>query len=165
MNTQKKLYLLPHRWQVIGWIIMGASLLATIVGLLFSKNPNDQMATVYLGGFLFALSGMLIAGLSREKQEDEFTVFLRTRSALTAISVMLGLRIVFPLIMTFLTCLSHNNDYLRSAIFDNPSVANFITAFKKATGYGGAFALYLILYKIRLAKYNLQLAKEEQDVE
>ena len=68
MNTQKKIFLLPYRWQVIGWIILGASLLATIVGLLFSKNPNDQMATVYLGGFLFAMLGMLIAGLSRERQ-------------------------------------------------------------------------------------------------
>lgn len=165
MDTQKKLYLLPYRCQVIGWIILGASLLATIVGLLFSKNPNDRMATVYLGGFLFALSGMLIAGLSREKQEDEFTVFLRTRSALTAISVMLGLRIVIPLIMVFLTLLSHNNDFLRSAIFDNPDAANLFTAFKKATGYGGAFALYLILYKIRLVRYNLQLAQEGQEDE
>ena len=165
MNTQKKLYLLPYRWQVIGWIILGASLLATIVGLLFSKNPNDQMATVYLGGFLFAMLGMLIAGLSREKQEDEFTVFLRTRSALTAISVMLGLRIVIPLIMTFLALLSHNNDSLFSSVFDNQSVASLFQLIRKATGYGGAFALYLILYKIRLAKYNLQLAKEEQEVE
>lgn len=164
MNTQKKLFLLPYRFQMVGWIILGASLLATIVGLLFSKNPSDQMATLYLGGFLFALLGMLIAGLSREKQEDEFTVFLRTRSALTAISVMLGLRIVIPLIMTFLIMLSHKLDFIQP-IFDNPSAANLFTSVRKATGYGGAFALYLILYKIRLVRYHLQFAKEGQEVE
>ena len=84
---------------------------------------------------------------------------------MTAISVMLGLRIVIPLIMTFLALLSHNNDSLFSSIFDNQPVASLFQLIRKATGYGGAFALYLILYKIRLAKYNLQLAKEEQEVE
>ena len=78
---------------------------------------------------------------------------------------MLGLRLVIPLIMTFLALLSHNNDFLRSTIFDNPDAANLFTLIRKATGYAGAFALYLILYKIRLVKYNLQLAKEEQEVE
>jgi tetrahydromethanopterin S-methyltransferase subunit C len=159
MNTQKKLYLLPYRWQIIGWIILGASLLATIVGLLLSKNPNDQMATVYLGSFLFALLGMLIAGLSREKQEDEFTVFLRTRSALTAIAIMLGLRLVFTLGFSIFAVSVSAETYTNSLIH------RLAPALKEMTNYGGAFALYLILYKVRLVKYNLQLAKEEQEVE
>ena len=142
MNTQKKLYLLPHRCQLIGWILVGVSLVFVICSILILENEDEQF-TYAAGGMIISFIGLLLAGLSREKQEDEFTVFLRTRSALTAVAFMFALKVVIALIAV------------------NRSVAVPFLSLKEMTGYGGAFILYLLLYKIRLARYYKEVNDEE----
>ena len=104
MNTQKKLYLLPHRCQLIGWILIGGSLVFIIGSILILKN-GDQEFTYAAGGMVISFIGLLLAGLSREKQEDEFTVFLRTRSALTAVAFMFALKVVIALFVAVMAML------------------------------------------------------------
>ena len=53
MNTQKKLYLLPHRCQLIGWILIGFSLVFVIGSILILKNEDEQ--------FTYAAGGMIIS--------------------------------------------------------------------------------------------------------
>ena len=160
MNTQKKLYLLPHRCQLIGWILVGVSLVFAVGCLLFIKGQSDR--ETYAGlGVILSFIGLFLAGLSRERQEDEFTVFLRTRSALTAVAFMFALKVVIALIAVTLTALTHLHLIGEEVFVNNRSVAVPFLSLKEMTGYGGAFILYLLLYKIRLARYYKEVNDEE----
>ena len=160
MNTQKKLYLLPHRCQLIGWILVGDSLVFAVGCLLFIKGQSDREPYAGLGVIL-SFIGLFLAGLSRERQEDEFTVFLRTRSALTAVAFMFALKVVIALIAVTLTALTHLHLIGEEVFVNNRSVAVPFLSLKEMTGYGGAFILYLLLYKIRLARYYKEVNDEE----
>ena len=156
MNTQKKLYLLPYRFQIVGCIIAAISTVVFFWGLFTSKQPaiqNDWMVF----GYAFLLLGVFLIGLSREKVEDEFTLFTRTRSALTAIVIVFGLRIIFALTFSILAV------SVSAETFNNPHLAQFGKAVRQLTNYGGAFILYVILYKVRLARYNIRMARESQE--
>ena len=159
MNAQKKLYLLPHRCQLIGWILVGVSLVFAVGSLLFIKGQSDR--ETYAGmGIIFSFIGLFLAGLSRERQEDEFTVFLRTRSALTAVAFMFALKVSVALFVAVMAMLRIQNVIPKEA-FDNRSMAMGLRLLRELTGYGGAFILYLLLYKIRLARYYKEVNDEE----
>ena len=128
---QKKLFLLPYRFQIIGWIIVCISLIATIVGVLFSKGSSDIMSTVVIAGYEVVLIGAFIAGLSREKTEDEFTLYLRTSSALTAIAIMLGLRFIFALTTVLMISLSATDLIGEEVFVNNPFMASLVKSAKK----------------------------------
>ena len=159
MKTQKKLYLLPNRCQLIGWILVGVSLVFAVGSLLFIKG-DDQQVTYAGMGIIFSFIGLFLAGLSREKQEDEFTVFLRTRSALTAVAFMFALKVGIALFVAIMATL-RVHDLIPKEAFDNRTMAMGLRLLREWTGYGGAFILYLLLYKIRLARYNREVADEE----
>ena len=156
MNTQKKLFLLPYPFQIIGCIIAAVSAAVFFWGLLTSKTPASQNDWMVFG-YAFIMSGIFLIGLSREKVEDEFTLFMRTRSALTAIAVMLGLRLVFALVYSIFAVSVSIDTYNHSLI------ARLAPSLKELTNYGGAFILYVLLYKTRLARYNIRLARESQE--
>lgn len=159
MSTQKKLYLLPHRCQLIGWILVGFSLVFIIGSILILKNGDEQF-TYAAGGMVISFIGLMLAGLSREKQEDEFTVFLRTRSALTAVAFMFALKVFIALFVAVMAML-RIQDVIPKEAFDNRSMAMGLRLLREWTGYGGAFILYLLLYKIRLARYYKEVNDEE----
>ena len=160
MNTQKKLYLLPHRCQLIGWILVGVSLVFAVGCLLFIKGQSDR--ETYAGlGVILSFIGLFLAGLSRERQEDEFTVFLRTRSALTAVAFMFAFRILLVLFLTIMATLTESNVIDAGVFMDNRTVAMSFKSLLKTTGFSGAFVLYLLLYKIRLARYYKEVNDEE----
>ena len=160
MDTRKRLLLLPYGFQVAGWIIAGFSAVALICGLLFSDKPFIQNDLAVFGeGFL--LIGLLIVGLSREKQEDEFTIFLRTRSALTAVIIMFGLNLLLAIVFSVLAGAADYSEVIHENVFNSQSFADFFYGFQRMTRYGGAFMLYLVLYKIRLAMYKKGARDEE----
>lgn len=160
MNTQKKLYLLPHRCQLIGWILVGVSLVFAVGCLLFIKGQSDR--ETYAGlGVILSFIGLFLAGLSRDRQEDEFTVFLRTRSALTAVAFMFAMRILLVLIIVTMGMLTSLNVIGEEVFMDNRTVALSFKSLLKPTGFSGAFILYLLLYKIRLARYYKEVNDEE----
>lgn len=160
MNTQKKLYLLPHRCQLIGWILVGVSLVFAIGCLLFIKGQGDRETYAQLG-IIFSFIGLFLAGLSRERQEDEFTVFLRTRSALTAVAFMFAMRILLVLFLMIIATLTTYNVIDEGVFMDNRTVAMSFKSLLRTTGFSGAFVLYLLLYKIRLARYYKEVNDEE----
>ena len=128
--------------------------------LLFIKGQSDR--ETYAGlGIIFSFIGLFLAGLSREKQEDEFTVFLRTRSALTAVAFMFAFRILLVLIIVTMGMLTSLNVIGEGVFMDNRTVGLSFKSLLKTTGFGGAFVLYLLLYKIRLARYFKEVADEE----
>ena len=87
--------------------------------------------------------GLFLIGFSREKREDEFTLHLRTSSALTAMLVFFGLKILLTFVKGFIRW--------KDVISNGGLVEN---VFDELTDLSMVFFLYLIIYKIRLARFN-----------
>jgi hypothetical protein len=152
MIKQKKVFLLPYKCQVVGWFIVGAALLAMVGSFFFIAFEDILLLRFQIYGLLFLYVGCLLVGFSREKTEDEFTLYLRTSSALTALLVICALRTLLATIFVI-----HD--------LSGPLEKDAHDMIKKAidgfTGFGSVLFLYLILYKIRLGRYNKEGADEE----
>ena len=151
MNTQKKVFLLPYKCQVVGWFIAGAALLV-MVGSFFFGLESTLLFRFQIYGILLLYLGCFLVGFSREKTEDEFTLHLRTSSALTALLVICALRFLLHTVLAILQ-------------FSVPLEKDFHDMLKDVfdgfASFGSVFILYLILYKIRLGRYNKEVADEE----
>ena len=151
MNTQKKVFLLPYKCQVVGWFIAGAALLV-MVGSFFFGLESTLLFRFQIYGILLLYLGCFLVGFSREKTEDEFTLHLRTSSALTALLVICALRFLLHTVLAILQ-------------FSCPLEKDFHDMLKDVfdgfASFGSVFILYLILYKIRLGRYNKEVADEE----
>jgi hypothetical protein len=151
MDTQKKVFLLPYKCQVVGWFMAGAALLV-MVGSFFFGLEATQLMRFQISGMLFLYLGCFLVGFAREKTEDEFTQYLRTSSALTALLVICALRFLLHTVLAILQ-------------FSGPLEKDFHDMLKEAfdgfASFGSVFILYLILYKIRLGRYNKEMADEE----
>ena len=101
MNTQKKVFLLPYKCQVVGWFIAGAALLVMIGSFFFGLDAM-LLVRFQIYGMLFLYVGCFLVGFSREKTEDEFTLYLRTSSALTALLVICALRFLLHAVLAIL---------------------------------------------------------------
>ena len=114
----KKYFLLPHRFNAIGWVLIGVALLVTILDCadalpafsskVFTVAPdfsfgnkgfivtNDswydeiEMVAGYLGLYFVAMSAL--------KEEDELTLLLRLRSLMWAFTANALLFIAFELL-------------------------------------------------------------------
>ena len=155
MNTQKKIFLLPYRFQIAGRVIAIIGVLAWIVSIVLTINHHDMDTIQYFRWHLYSLLilfvGLYLIGFSREKQEDEFTLHLRTSSALTAMLVIFGLKILLKFVTGFLRW--------KDVISKDGIVEDLVHGL---TGLSTVFFLYLIIYKIRLARFNKE-SKEQID--
>ena len=152
MNTQKKVFLLPYKCQVVGWFIVGAALLAMVGSFFFIAFEDILLLRFQIYGLLFLYVGCLLVGFSREKTEDEFTLHLRTSSALTALLVICALRFLLHTVLAILQLSGPLEKDFHDLLKD---------AFDGFASFGSVFILYLILYKIRLGRYNKEVADEE----
>ena len=151
MSTQKKVFLLPYKCQVAGWFIVGAALLM-MVGSFFFGLEATQLLHFQILGILFLYVGCFLVGFAREKTEDEFTLHLRTSSALTAMLVICALRILLHTVLAILDLSEPLEKDFHDSLKD---------AFDGFASFGSVLFLYLILYKIRLGRYNKEVADEE----
>ena len=152
MDTQKKLFLLPYRCQIAGRVIAIIGLLALIAFMIlttFHEMDSKTLLHCYLYSTVILFVGLYLIGFSREKQEDEFTLHLRTSSALTALLVIFGLKIVLVLVSGFLQ--------MKGIISKDGIIRD---ALEETTDLGSVFLLYLIIYKIRLSRFNKE-SKEQ----
>ena len=154
MNSQKKLFLLPYRCQIAGRIIALIGLLAWFVSLVMTAVHHDmetiQLFRWHLYSILILYVGLYLIGFSREKQEDEFTLHLRTSSALTAMLVIFGLKIILSFVLGFLQ--------MKDLIAKDGIVKDLADS---ATSLTSIFFLYLIIYKIRRGRFNRESSHEE----
>ena len=142
MNTQKKLFLLPFRFQTVGCVLAGIGLVMWIIPFIAGFEGTTSIHWI-LYATLVIYVGLFLIGFSREKREDEFTLHLRTSSALTAMLVIFGLKIFLTFVKGFLRWKNViSNDGLVENVFD------------ELTDLSMVFFLYLIIYKIRLARFN-----------
>ena len=110
------------------------------------------MLRFQISGILFLYLGCFLIGFSREKTEDEFTLYLRTSSALTSLLVICALRFLLHTVLAILQ-------------LSGPIEKDFHDMLKEVfdvfTSFGSVLFLYLIMYKIRLSRYNKEVADEE----
>ena len=154
MNTQKKIFLLPYRCQIVGRVLAIIGLLAWIAFMILTPfNVMDDHALIHCHLYSVAILflGLYLIGFSREKQEDEFTLHLRTSSALTAMLVIFGLKIVLAFVSGILE---------GKGIISKDGILSDVL--EDTTDLGSVFILYLIIYKIRLARFNKE-SKEQID--
>ncbi len=123
-----------------------------MVGSFFFGLDDMQLLHYQIYGILFLYLGCFLVGFAREKAEDEFTLYLRTSSALTALLVICALRFLLHTVLAILE-------------FSGPLEKDFHDLLKDAfdgfASFGSVFILYLILYKIRLCRYNKEVVDEE----
>ena len=149
MESNKKLFLLPHCFQLVGWIVAALAAVCVVCALLLAKTPYLENAPAIIGTVLL-VAGLFLVGFSREKVEDEFTLHLRVSSALTALLVVFVLWMLKTVSSVILVRL------LPMEMFGRIQIAlNFLT------GFVAVFVLYLVLFKIRLARFNTKSAYEE----
>ncbi len=92
-------------------------------------------------------------GFSKERQEDEFTLYLRTSSALRALLIVFALQFVLRLVVSIL-------EYKQ--VFGEFGMKTLNEFVDSITSLGAVFILYLIMYKVRLRRYN-HLALDTQE--
>ena len=141
--------MLPNCFQLVGWIVAAAAAVCLVCTLLLSKTPFLESLPAGLGTVVL-VAGLFLVGFSREKTEDEFTLHLRVSSALTALLVVFVLWMLKTVSSVILVRL------LPMEMFGRIQIAlNFLT------GFVAVFVLYLVLFKIRLARFNTKSAYEE----
>jgi hypothetical protein len=74
---------------------------------------------------------------------------------------MFAFRILLVLIMLTMGMLTTMKVIGEEVFLDNRIVALSFKSLLKSTGFSGAFVLYLLLYKIRLARYYKEVNDEE----
>ena len=154
MNTQKKLFLLPYRCQIAGRVLAIIGLLAWIASFVLAVSHHDMGSIQSFRWLLYSTVilyvGLYLIGFSREKQEDEFTLHLRTSSALTAMLVIFGLKILLSFVSGYLV--------MKEIVSKDGMFSDMVDEW---TSLGTVFILYLIIYKIRLARFNKEASHEE----
>jgi hypothetical protein len=150
MNTQKKLFLLPYRFQTVGCILAGTGLVMWIIPFIAGFESKTAIHWALYGTLVISV-GLFLIGFSREKREDEFTLHLRTSSALTAMLVIFGLKILLTFVTSYLLW--------KEVISKDGMVKDMVD---EVTDLSMVFFLYLIIYKIRLARFNKE-CKELND--
>ena len=147
MKTEKTLFLLPHRFQIFGIILACFSFFFLLISL-FMGLDSSVLVRCQIYGLLVLYIGLLIIGSSREKHEDEFTIYLRAKSALSALLYVFLLKII----LTLFTSILQFKGTLPS------SLKELINA---VTGLGFVFVVYLFLFKSQLSRYNKESKKQE----
>lgn len=126
--------LLPHRYKLIGWIILVPAAIVGLTMLIFETDIFDLNANVFalinenlfketdsfgiintniiptLAGSLFIIGAMMV-GFSKEKREDEFISNLRQSSLLWAVLVNYSLLLfcfLFIYGMSFINVMLYN---------------------------------------------------------
>jgi len=85
---------LPHKFMVIGITIAAVSIISMFVRAFIMEGDTEWLKELSKKGLLV---GMLIMSISKDKQEDEMTVALRSQSY--AIGFVIG--VVYALVMPY----------------------------------------------------------------
>lgn len=135
--------LLPHRYHIVGWVLFALSWGALGIGLLlfnvWRAIPQDYSHYLTMIFFSLIYISAFFVGLSREKHEDEFIMYLRKKAIVLSSST------------TFLIFIVYN---LAIALFPNGRLPMFTYyLFPPLTSIGFAFVLYVSIFKISLFTY------------
>ncbi|MDD2595384.1 MAG: hypothetical protein PHD11_06155 [Bacteroidales bacterium] len=149
MNTKHKSFLLPHHFQIVGWILFtivllwGVFVMATWQDIDLNKFfIVDKWFLFVMYTFLFLAAGLV--GLSREKQEDEYISNIRASSlAITAYITIIWF-VVYSIFDSMVSQFGKGIDVFQST----EQWALFRLHYNPQVLY--SFLLYIIIFKSRL---------------
>lgn len=138
-------YLLPHKYQILGWILAAAAPVFFIITcLLYNQGlirflPSNAYTAI---SYLLLFSGMFLIAFSSEKTEDEMIRNIRARS----IAIAAGIQFVFFIVWSLFYAFDHG---LR---FMSDSDLNRIIYYygQGLTNSFSLFFLYIVIFRIKL---------------
>lgn len=138
-------YLLPHKYQILGWILAAtAPILFIISCLLYNQGhirflPSNAYTAI---SYLFLFSGMFLIALSGEKIEDEMIRDIRTGS----IAIAAGIQFVFFIVWSLFYAFEHGLHFMPD------SNLNMILYYwgRALTNVFSLFFLYIVVFRIKL---------------
>lgn len=143
--------LLPHRYLIIGWGLLIASLFGAVAVVLLgitSITTHVVSQTVYSVTMTMFYVALLLLCVSREKNEDEYISALRSRIACIVIACALILK-TFVTIATAI-CITTNQIELLGSIRYLSIPVNFVVP---VIAYIAIFQITLFVSNRRLKKY------------
>lgn len=154
---QKKSYLLPHKYQIVGWCLFGAIFVVFALEMLvwntweLIPQKYSKHGTMVL--YLLAFGSAFLVGFSQEKQEDEFIASLRRKSVMITVCVMFFAMIAYGLLYAIWSSV-------------HPTTGNFWRYFFMVWRITGnvlfAFMLYVVLFRISYWRYKWESRKDEE---
>ena len=149
MKTRTVPFLLPHQFQIAGWILFSVVALWGVLTMLLYKAVDFDGFFWGKHWFLFLmfLCLFLSAGLvafSKEKQEDEYIHDVRAGSLLLVAAVIFIWFLVYSIFSSFITVFHVHAGFLDdpfgSYVFDRGISPNVLDA----------FLLYVIVFRVKL---------------
>lgn len=138
-------YLLPHKYQILGWILAAAAPVFFIITcLLYNQGqirflPSNAYTAI---SYLLLFSGMFLIAFSSEKTEDEMIRNIRARS----IAIAAGIQFVFFIVWSLFYAFDHglrfmpDSDLNRIIYYCGQGLTNSFSL----------FFLYIVIFRIKL---------------
>jgi hypothetical protein len=154
---EKKSYLLPHKFQILGWCLFGAIFVVFALEMLvwntweLIPQKYSKHGTMLL--YLLAFGSAFLVAFSQEKQEDEFISALRRKSVMMTACIMFFLMIAYGLLYAIWSSV-------------HPTAGNFWRYFFIVWRFTGniifALMLYAVLFRIKYWRYKWESGKDEK---
>ena len=156
---KNKTYMLPYRFRNWGYVLIIASVLSLVLGLLMANVweiiPQTHTRFISMVMYLLFFLGIFVIVMTEEKDEDEMIDSIRRRSIAVTAFIAFGFFMVINLVMAFL----HGFRSLQSMSF----VSSLVTVHTGTglTSVNTYIILYLIIFRISIWKMRKQ-CKEDQ---
>ena len=156
---KNKTYMLPYRFRNWGYVLIIASVLSLVLGLLMANVweiiPQTHTRFISMVMYLLFFLGIFVIVMTEEKDEDEMIDSIRRRSIAATAFIAFGFFMVINLVMAFL----HGFRSLQSMSF----VSSLVTVLTGTglTSVNTYIILYLIIFRISIWKMRKQ-CKEDQ---
>lgn len=152
MMTKKSL-LLPHCFQTTGWWLLAISLVMLGVTLALDMNGNAQgtaFAVLAIAGTCLPTLSLLLICVSKERHEDEYVAYLRTRSVLWVVAFAFVVGMIEQstdyMSVRYLTMQQLGRQHFLMALLTNPALLAVV---------------YLVLFKGALFINKVKISKDE----
>jgi peptidoglycan/LPS O-acetylase OafA/YrhL len=151
--------MLPYRFRNWGYVLIIASVLSLVLGLLMANVweiiPQTNTRFISMVMYLLFFLGIFVIVMTEEKDEDEMIDSIRRRSIAATAFIAFGFFMVINLVMAFL----HGFRSLQSMSF----VSSLVTVLTGTglTSVNTYIILYLIIFRISIWKMRKQ-CKEDQ---
>lgn len=149
MVMKKHRLLLPHRWQITGWIVLPLSFIVMTLLLVFflGRISDAAMRSCIVADMILGGLSLLTIAFSEEKSEDEFTEYLRWKSLAIAACTTFAIAILWLVFQ------------ISYSLYGTPDMTDTGTmmaynALDLMSSVFMMFFIYIIIFKTNIAIYR-----------
>ena len=156
---KNKSYMLPHSFRKYGYVLMVASVLTLVLGLLMANVweiiPQTHTRFISMVMYLLFFLGVFVLVMTEEKDEDEMIDSIRRRSISTTAFIAFGFFMLINLAMAFL------HGFRSLASMELVSSLMTVMTGTVLTSVNTYVILYLIIFRISIRKMRRQCKEDE----